>query len=166
MTNYTKLFLFLALIASALGAQRVVAPSQINSVSGNGRTLVTTTGTQTNGSVVCIDSAGNHVAGTCAASVTASINVQTGTSYTLVSGDNGKIITLNNASAITLTVPSGLGAGFNCLIVQLGAGAVTPTASSTTLHQRQSFTKTAGQYAVATLAAYVADTFVLGGDLQ
>jgi hypothetical protein len=96
----------------------------------------------------------------------ATINAQTGTSYTLVSSDNGKIVTLSNASAITLTVPAGLGSGFNCLLVQLGAGQVTPTASSTTLHQRQSFTKTAGQYAVMSLAAYVADTFVLGGDMQ
>jgi hypothetical protein len=104
--------------------------------------------------------------GTSLATLNALVNTQTGTTYTLVAADNGKIVTLNNASAITLTVPASLGAGFNCLIVQLGAGQVTPTASSTTLHNRQSFTKTAGQYAVATLAAYVADTFVLGGDLQ
>lgn len=96
----------------------------------------------------------------------ANVNVQTGTSYTLVASDNGKVVTLNNASAITLTVPASLGAGFNCLIVQLGAGAVTPTASSTTINQRQSLTKTAGQYAVATLVAYAADVFALGGDLQ
>lgn len=103
---------------------------------------------------------------TYAAPIVAAVNAQTGTSYTLVSGDNGKVVTFNNASAITLTVPASLGAGFNCLIVQLGAGAVTPTASGTTLHQRQSYTKTAGQYAIATLAAYAADIFVLGGDLQ
>jgi nitrous oxidase accessory protein NosD len=134
-----KLSILLALLASALSAQQPAAPGQILGVLGSGRYLITTT---------------------------AAVNVQTGTSYTLAASDNGKIITLNNGSGITLTVPSGLGAGFTCLIVQLGAGAVTPTASSTTLHQRQSFTKTAGQYAVATLAAYVADTFVLGGDLQ
>lgn len=98
--------------------------------------------------------------------VAANINAQTGTSYTLVSGDNGKVITMSNASAITLTVPGGLGSGFNCLVVQLAAGQVTPTASSTTINQRQSLTKTAGQYAVISLLAYTADTFTMGGDLQ
>ena len=37
----------------------------------------------------------------------ASINEQTGTSYTLVAGDNGKVIKFTNGSAITLTLPSG-----------------------------------------------------------
>lgn len=94
------------------------------------------------------------------------INAQTGTTYTLQASDNGKVITLSNASAITLTVPAGLPVGFSCLIIQLGAGAVTPTASSTTLQQRQSFTKTAGQYAIATLVSYTTNTFILSGDLQ
>jgi len=103
---------------------------------------------------------------TVAALLNASTNAQTGTTYTLAASDNGKVVTFNNASNITLTVPAGLGAGFNCLIVQLGAGTVTPTASSTTIHQRQSLTKTAGQYAAASLVAYAADVFVLSGDLQ
>jgi hypothetical protein len=94
------------------------------------------------------------------------INARTGASYTLLPSDNGKVVTLNNATAITLTVPAGLGAGFNCVVIQLGAGAATFTASSTTIHQRQSLTATAGQYAVARLTAYAADTFALSGDLQ
>ncbi|MFH1110976.1 MAG: hypothetical protein V1790_17525 [Planctomycetota bacterium] len=82
------------------------------------------------------------------------------------SSDNGKILTFNNAAAITLTIPASLGIGFNALIVQLGVGNVTPTVSSTTLYQRQAYTKTAGAYAVASLLSYVADIFVLSGDLQ
>lgn len=93
------------------------------------------------------------------------VNVQTGTTYTLQASDNNGIVTLNNASPIILTIPTSLGSGFNCLIVQLGVGQVTPTASGTTLHNRQSFTKTAGQYAILTLAAYVANTFVMSGDM-
>ena len=92
-----------------------------------------------------------------------SINDQTA-SYQLVAGDNGKVIVLNNGSALNLTVPSGLGAGFNCSVIQKGAGQVTFVASSTTINNRQSHTKIAGQYGVATLVAYVADTFVLAGD--
>lgn len=94
----------------------------------------------------------------------AEVNAQTGTTYTLVASDNGKVVTLNNAAAITLTVPSGLGAGFNCLVVQLGAGQVTFSPSSTTINNRQSHTKIAGQYGVASLVAYAANTFALGGD--
>ncbi len=104
--------------------------------------------------------------GTAIARTTLNTNAQTGTSYTLLVSDNGKVVTFNNASAVTLTVPSGLGAGFNCLIIQLGAGTVTPTASSTTINQRQLLTKTAGQFAVIALAAYIADTFAMSGDLQ
>ena len=62
----------------------------------------------------------------------ASLNDQTSTSYSLQSSDNGKVVTLNNANAITLTIPSGLGDGFNRLIVQKGAGQVTLSASGTT----------------------------------
>jgi len=94
----------------------------------------------------------------------ASINDQTGTTYTLVAGDNGKVVVLDNASAVTVTVPSGLGAGFNCSFVQKGAGQVSFTASSTTINNRQSHTKINAQYGVASIVAYAADTFVLAGD--
>lgn len=94
------------------------------------------------------------------------INAQTGTSYTLVAADNGAVVTLNNGSAITLTVPAGLGVGFNCLLVQLGAGTVTITASGTTVNSRGALLALNGQYAVASLVAYVANTFVAAGDLS
>ena len=94
----------------------------------------------------------------------ASINDQTGTTYTLVAGDNGKVVVLDNAAAVTVTVPSGLGAGFNCSFVQKGAGQVSFATSSTTINNRQSHTKIAGQYGVASIVAYAADIFVLAGD--
>jgi hypothetical protein len=94
----------------------------------------------------------------------ASINAQTGTTYTLLSSDAGKVITLDNASAITLTVPTGLGANFNCTLVQLGAGQVTISGSGTTVSNRSSDTKIAGQYGVATLLSYADTTWVLAGD--
>jgi len=99
------------------------------------------------------------------ATIAANVNVQTGTTYTLLDSDNGKVITLNNGSAITLTVPIGLSAGFNCLVVQLGAGAITFTASSTTIYNRGTNTKTAGQYAIATIVSYTSNTFITSGDM-
>ncbi len=104
------------------------------------------------------------VVGTDYSVPTASINAQTGTTYTLQASDNGGIVTCSNASAITVTVPSGLGAGFNCLVIQKGAGQITFSPSSTTVNNRQSHTKSAGQHAICTLAADVANNFYLGGD--
>ena len=49
----------------------------------------------------------------------AKVNAQTGTTYTLTASDNGKVVTLDNASAITLTVPQTstetLAAHFQCV---------------------------------------------------
>ena len=89
---------------------------------------------------------------------------QTGTAYTIVASDAGKVITCNNGSAVTVTVPASLGAGFTCSVVQKGAGQVTFSASSTTINNRQSHTKIAGQHGVATLVSTASDVFVLAGD--
>ena len=102
--------------------------------------------------------------GTSISGFDATINDQTGTAYTLLASDNGKVVVLNNGSAVTVTVPSGLGVGFNCSFVQKGAGQVSFSASSTTIYNRQSHTKINGQYGVASIVAYVADVFVLAGD--
>jgi len=100
------------------------------------------------------------------ANTTSTYNNQTGTSYTLLSSDNGKIVTLSNAGAITLNVPASLPAGFNCTLVQLGAGQVTITPSSTTVNNRQSFTKIKGQYAAATIIMYATNIFLTQGDME
>jgi hypothetical protein len=99
--------------------------------------------------------------GTAISGFDASINEQTGTTYTLLAGDNGKVIKFTNGSAITLTLPSGLGEGFNCTVIQYGAGQIT---FSGTFYNQSSHTKTAGQYAVTGLISCVADAFVLAGD--
>lgn len=92
------------------------------------------------------------------------INRQTGTSYTLQASDNGKIIECENASAITVTVPTSLGGGFNCVVIQLGAGQVTLNPSSTTLRNKNGL-KTSGQYAALTiLPTNTANTFLVSGD--
>jgi hypothetical protein len=108
---------------------------------------------------------GNTTGAATISGFSANMNVQTGTAYTLTASDNGKIITLNNASAITLTVPA-LFAGFNCMVVQLGAGQVTLTASGTTISNRSSYTKTAGANAIVTLIGLTGTTFISAGDMQ
>ena len=95
----------------------------------------------------------------------ASVNAQTGTSYTLASSDRGKVLTFENASDITVTVAPSLGAGFSCTCIQLGGGQVIFAAGSgVTISNRQSHTKIAGNKGMATLASYAADTFILCGD--
>jgi hypothetical protein len=102
--------------------------------------------------------------GTAILGFDATLNDQTGTTYTILSSDAGKVITCNNGSAVTVTVPASLGAGFTCSVVQKGAGQVTFSASSTTINNRQSHTKIAGQHGVATLVSTASDVFVLAGD--
>jgi hypothetical protein len=93
-------------------------------------------------------------------------NDQTNTSYTLSAADNGKIITLNNAGAITLNVPYYF-VGFNCMILQKGTGQVTLTINGTTtnIYNRYNFTKTAGQYSILTLVCIEANKYVSSGDM-
>ena len=92
------------------------------------------------------------------------VNVQTGTTYTLQASDNGKVVTLSNASAITVTVPSGLGVGFSVICIQLGAGQVSFSASGTTINPSGTL-KLTGQHAAASLIAYATNTFNLAGNI-
>ena len=93
----------------------------------------------------------------------ASKNDQTGTTYIVAASDNGKVVVLNNALAITVDIDTGLPVGFNCSFVQKGAGQVT-FAGTATVNNRQSHTKINGQYGVASIVAYDADTYILAGD--
>ncbi len=98
------------------------------------------------------------------------LNAQTGTSYTTVLGDDGKLITLDNASAITLTIPPNgtvaYGIGTQLNLMQLGAGQVTITAGAgVTIRSAGSKLKTNAQYAVATCVKIASDTWVAVGNL-
>jgi hypothetical protein len=87
------------------------------------------------------------------------------TSRTLSATDNGKIIYCTSASAVTITCAASLGAGFNVTIIQGGAGKVTVADGGQTLVSYSSLFSTMGQYAVISLIAPVANTFVAAGNL-
>ena len=87
------------------------------------------------------------------------------TTRTLGVTDNGKIIYCTSGSATTITCAAGLGAGFNCTIIQGGAGKVTVAAGGQTLVSYSSLFSTMGQYAVISLIAPVANTFIAAGNL-
>ena len=96
-------------------------------------------------------------------------NAQTGTSYTLLLADAGKLVTLNNAAAITLTIPTNASVAFpvgtRIDIVQYGAGQVTVGGSGVTIRSSGSKLKLAGQYSGATLWKKSTDEWVLIGDI-
>jgi hypothetical protein len=98
------------------------------------------------------------------------INAQTGTTYTTVLTDDGKLVTCDNAASIALTIPPNgtvaYGIGTQINVMQLGAGQVTITAGAgVTLRSAGSKLKTNGQYAVATCCKIATDTWVVIGNL-
>lgn len=87
------------------------------------------------------------------------------TTRTLSAPDNGKVIYCTSGSATTINCAAGLGAGFNVTIIQGGAGKVTVAANGQTLNSYSGLLSTMGQYAVISLIAPVANTFIAAGNL-
>jgi hypothetical protein len=83
---------------------------------------------------------------------------------------NSKILICNPTSgAITITFESGLPSGFNCMILQKSANANKinfAAGSSVTLNNRNNYTATAGQYALATIVHIGSNIIVTAGDMQ
>jgi len=131
----------------------LMGQAPVQSVAGQTGTVTVSAGDLTDG----------NFDGTAIEGFDASINDKTD-NYTLQASDNGKVVVMDKATAVTVTVPNGLGVGFNCSFVQKGTGQVSFATSSTTINNRQSHTKINGQYGVASIVAYAANTFVLAGD--
>lgn len=68
----------------------------------------------------------------------AGVNIQTA-NYTLTASDNGNIVIMNSATAVTLTVPATLPAGFVVQIIQKGAGQVSVVGSGATINSANGF---------------------------
>jgi len=110
------------------------------------------------------DFAGDYNNNTKISGFFVTISTQSST-YTLTASDNGKIINFTNAGSVALTLPV-LKAGFNCMIIQSGAGVVTLTGSSTTVSNKNSFTKTAGVNSVVTVIYLTTSTAITIGDMS
>jgi hypothetical protein len=101
---------------------------------------------------------------------TTQVNLAKTANYTADVADNRRRIVFNSASALTLTLPNSLPEGWECEVIQLGAGQVTVSvAASGTLLARLGRIKTAGQYAAAFVvvvsnASGTAAQVVLSGD--
>ena len=102
---------------------------------------------------------------------TLSFNAQTGTTYTLVAADLGKLVTTSNASAVTVTIPPSVFAAGNIINLQsIGVGLTSlaqgagvtitstgATASAPTLRAR---------YSACTIICTASNTFTVIGDLS
>lgn len=94
------------------------------------------------------------------------VNNQTGTSYTLVLADGGKLVTFSNAAAIALTVPTNTSVAFptgvRIKLTNKGAGTVTVAgAGGVTLNGNQ---LTIAQNRSAMLYKLATDTWVMTAD--
>ena len=98
-------------------------------------------------------------------------NAQTGTTYTLVAGDVSKLVTANNASAITITVPpSVFNANDQINVQQIGAGQVSFAQGSgvtiTSTGATASAPKLRAQYSACTIICTASNTFTIVGDIS
>ena len=133
-------------------------PSSLPSQTGNSGKYLSTDGTTTSWAAAV-------------PTLNITLNAQTGTTYTLVSGDVNKLVTLSNAGAITLTVPNGVfTVGQQINIQQIGAGQVTVASDGTTVLTSTGATSTApklrAQYSAATIICTSSNNFTVIGDLS
>lgn len=151
---------------TAIQPAAFTAKGQLLSASATGTTAIVNVGT--NDYVLTADStqtAGLKWAAAPTTSLNLTFNAQTGTTYTLVSGDVNKLVTLNNASAVTVTVPNGVfTTGQQINLQQIGAGQVTVASDGTTTFTGTG-TKLRAQYSAATLVCTGTNTFTLIGDI-
>ncbi len=128
-------------------------PSSLPSQTGNAGRYLSTDGTTTSWAAAV-------------STLNVTFNAQTGTTYTLVSGDVNKLVTLSNASTVTVTVPNGVfTTGQQINLQRLGAGAVNIASDGTTVITGTG-TGLRAQYSAATLICTSSNNFTLIGDLS
>lgn len=99
------------------------------------------------------------------------LNAQTGTTYTLAVGDAGELVTLANASPITLTVPTNASVPFaigtQITITRAGSGSLTVVGDTgVTVNSADGFLKLRTQWSSGTLIKTNTNSWILIGDLS
>ena len=115
-----------------------------------------------------IDSTGLDVTGNVMYNI--ALNTQTGTAYTLVLADRGKLVTTNNGSAQSITIPPNssvaYAVGTQVQVAGLGAGEVTMVAGSGVTLRSTPGLKLRAQYSSVTCIKIATDEWILVGDLE
>jgi hypothetical protein len=114
---------------------------------------------------------GGVTSGTAVLRLKLEFDAETGTTYTLVAGNLNQLVTLNNASPITLTVPpSVFSAGDVINIAQIGAGQVTLAQGAgvtiTSTGATSSAPKLRAQQSAASIICTASNTFLVVGDIE
>lgn len=174
---------YASLKANNITAESLVSNSGITLAAGNSITIGSTQVLTANTYVGQAASVVNGVYTTDTATVTptmlatgparsgfrSEINAQTGTSYTLVLGDLAKLITMDNSSAMTLTVPENASVAFavgdKIDILRKGAGTLTIAGTGSASVNATPGLKLRAQWSSATLVKLATNTWVLIGDL-
>ena len=105
------------------------------------------------------------------AKINLAINAQTGTTYTLVAADSGKLVTSSNASPVVITIPpSVFAAGEQINVQSIGAGLTSFVAGVGVTITSTGATSAApvlrAQHSAATIICTASNTFTVIGDLS
>ena len=90
----------------------------------------------------------------------------TDTAYTLLVEDLGYLLAVDTATTCVISVPTGLGEGFNCEAIQMGAGQIVVSAPNLNKLSAGSKYATRVQNSPMSIQFIDATNFVLGGDLD
>ena len=113
---------------------------------------------------------GGATSGTVTLRLKLEFDAETGTTYTLLAANLNQLVTLDNASSITLTVPpSVFSAGDVINIAQIGAGQVTLAQGAGVTINSTGATATAPKlraiYSAASIICTASNTFLVVGDI-
>jgi hypothetical protein len=105
------------------------------------------------------------------AKINLSLNAQTGTTYTLVAADSGKLVTSSNAAAVVITVPpSVFAAGEQINVQSIGVGLTSFAQGAGVTITSTGATATApilrARYSACTIICTASNTFTVIGDLS
>jgi hypothetical protein len=105
------------------------------------------------------------------AKINLALNAQTGTTYTLVATDSGKLVTASNASPVVITIPpSVFAAGEQINVQSIGVGLTSFAAGVGVTITSTGATSAApvlrAQHSAATVICTATDTFTVIGDLS
>jgi hypothetical protein len=102
---------------------------------------------------------------------TLSFNAQTGTTYTLVAADSGKLVTTSNASAVVVTIPPSVFATGNQINLQsIGVGLTSFVAGAgvtiTSTGANAAAPALRARYSACTIICTASNTFTVIGDIS
>lgn len=97
---------------------------------------------------------------------TLAANVQAGNTYTLVPGDNSRVVIMSSVGTSTLTLPTGLADGFVCRVLQQGGVITFAAGAGATIVSPFSYRRSQTQWGIITVICLGSNRFSLSGNLK